>query len=162
MHPAESERVPVVVLNVFQLLCPVAIFGAAAAQLPAVEIDLWGGVTQTLFDAFGGLRVLIATVVCAVLGVAQTAAIRDPARGTRRYRFGIVLAVAAVVAGLVVAHASYRVGFVPIVEELDSRPRVGAYLGVFGGAGFAALGIVRLTRFFEPQPPVPAPPAETH
>jgi hypothetical protein len=159
MPPAGSDRLPVAVLNLFQLAAPAAIFAAAALRLPAVELDLFGGVTDTLFGTHtGGREVLLATTACAVLGLAQAVAIRDPARGTRRYWFGVALAVLAVAAGLVAARGAYRVGFVPVIEEVDSRPRTAAYVGLFGGAAFSALAVVRLTRFFEPQqPPATAP-----
>jgi hypothetical protein len=165
MPPADANvRVPVVVLNLFQLACPAAIFCAAALHLPAVEINLLSeSATGTLFGSFAsGREVLVATIACTVLGLLQTAAIREPARGTARYRFGIAVAVLALVAGLVVMHGSYRVGFVPFMDEFETRPRVGAYIGLFGGGGFAGLAYVRLARFLERPATAPPAPGETN
>ena len=162
MAPANDTRVPVAVTDVFQLLCPLAVF-AAAARLPANEVLVQGiPAVETLFGAYNaGVRVLVATVVCTLLALIQLAVIRDPARGTPRRRWGIAVATLGVVAGLVVAHGAYQIGFQPAGDYYETLPRAGAYVGLFAGVGFASLAIVRLTRFFEaePAPPSAAPPA---
>lgn len=156
--PANETRIPVAVTNVFQLLCPLAVF-AAAARLPANELVFEGvSANETLFGAYNaGVRILVGTIVCTLLGVVQLAAIRDPARGTPRRTWGIAVAALGVVAGLVVGHGAYQVGFQPAAGYYDTRPLAGSYVGLFAGVGFASLAIVRLTRFFEAEPAAPPP-----
>ena len=102
----ENVRVPVVVANLrFSWRARRRFSALAALNLPAAEFDLGELITKSLFNAPHASEVVYATILCAVLGLLQTAAIRDPDRGTPRYKFGIALAVLALVSGLVVAHA---------------------------------------------------------
>ena len=160
MVPASETRVPVAVLNTFQLLCPLAIT-AVGWRLPANEVYIDGTpAAEMLFRAYnGGPRLLIGTIVCAVLGLIQLAVIRDPTRGSARHKWGLAVAALAVVAGSAVAYGAYQVGFTPAADYYETRPLAGTYVGLFGGAGFAVLAILRLMRFFEPEPaPLAAPP----
>jgi len=158
MPPAdENVRVPVAVLNLFQLACPAALFGAVALGVPAVELNLQGSVTTTLFNSLvGGREVFFATIACTLLATLQLAAIRDPARATARYRCGIAIALLGVAAGLVVMHGAYRGGFEPF-DYIESRPRAGCYLALFAGGAFSALAYLRLMRFLEPTREIPTP-----
>jgi hypothetical protein len=155
MPPADATvRIPVAVLNLFQLACPAAIFCAAALHLPAVEYNLPEEARGTLFNTPYSQEVLLANTICAVLGLVQTFVIRDPLRGTSRYKYGIGLEVLAFIGGLAAAHGAYRVGLTPL-DEIEARPLIGTYVALFSGLGFSAFAFIRLERFFERTPAAP-------
>lgn len=157
MNPAgDPVRVPVAFFDTMQLLCPLAVLATVALGVPAVEMNVpfEGGVTATLFTAYGGERVQWGTALCAALAVVLLAVVRDAPRGSARRGLGIATALASFFAGVFVAHASYRLGFTPL-SGLESIPRTAAYIGAFAGLGFALLGFARLSRFGEPAPAKP-------
>ncbi len=140
---------------ILQLGCVVAVLTAVALGLPAVEMDIFGGVEDTLFGAWHGRPARIGMLFGTCATVAQLVLLRRPVNGGRARRLALALAVLTVAAGSALAFGAYRVGFVSPLPDMDVKAGPAVYIAVTAGVGLAALGTIRVTRFLVADPAEP-------
>jgi hypothetical protein len=144
---ARAEASKVRLLLLVQLGCGVAVLVAAALRLPATVMDVFGGVNFTLYSSPpDGPRAVFGAVMGTALALAQLPFARFLGRDGSVRSAALVLAVLGLLLGVMVAYGAYRAGFVPALEDVDTRPGPAAVIALAGGSVYGLTAIYQLVR----------------